>query len=105
MGRLLLRSTKSETCGTRIDVLFQNVRAMHLPRLVGGLVVGIAEPAEREPITETTGLVPDDDTTFFTLFDSMRGGYVVAGVVVECEDEGEYFEPSTLWPGPDGIAR
>ena len=31
--------------------------------------------------------------------ETARGvGYVVAGVMVSAEDEGEYFEPSELWP-------
>jgi hypothetical protein len=36
MKRLLLRSTKTPTFGTRIDVLFQNVKAMKLPTRLDG---------------------------------------------------------------------
>jgi hypothetical protein len=100
MGRLLLRSTKSEQFDTRIDVLFQNVQALQLPSMLSGLVIATADSAEAERITRATGLLPDDDRTFFTLTGSNFAGYVVAGVVVSCEDTGDYFEPSEVWPTP-----
>jgi hypothetical protein len=43
MKRLLLRSTKNETFRTRIDILFQNVKALHLPTSLDGLVVSEAD--------------------------------------------------------------
>jgi hypothetical protein len=105
MGRLLLRSTKSETFGTRVDVLFQNVKAMKLPTLLDGLVVTVAVAGAANEITDATGALPDDETVFFVL-DSLTGtGYVLAGVVAEIEDEGEYFEPSKLWSGPESLPR
>jgi hypothetical protein len=36
MGRLLLRSTKSDQFVTRLDVAFQNVQAIQLPDVVAG---------------------------------------------------------------------
>ncbi len=103
MGRLLLRSTKSEGVLTRIDVLFQNVKVMNLPTLVDGLVVSVADAADQRRVAEATGFVPDKDTTFFMLGGAPApDSYVIAGVVVEAEDEREYFEPSELWP--DGMA-
>lgn len=105
MGRLLLRSSKTETFDTRIDVLFQNVKAMKLPTLLDGLVVTVAADGAAVEITEMTGILPDDETAFFALKSSTSTGYVVAGVVAEVEDAGEYFEPSKLWPGPEGLLR
>ena len=32
--------------------------------------------------------------------DAIDPGYVVAGVCVAADDDGEYFEPSKLWPEP-----
>ena len=29
---------------------------------------------------------------------SAYSGYVVAGIAMMSEDEGEYFEPSAVWP-------
>ena len=102
MGRLLLRSTKSGSFGTRVDVLFQNVKAINLPTYLDGLIVTVAGPEAEKQITEATGLLPDSDTTFFEVDCSGRRGFVVAGVAVQDEDEGEVFEPSRYWPGPDG---
>lgn len=102
MSRLLLRSTKSETFSTRVDVLFQNVKAMSLPTSLDGLVVEIADSAAAERVTRETGLLADEDTTFFKLRTAHGVGYVVAGVVVADEDHGEYFEPSRYWPAPEG---
>lgn len=100
MARLLLRSTKSETFATRQDVLFQNVKALKLPTSLDGLVVAEAEPAESAKISVETGLLPSADTTIFTVRAGAFDGYVVAGVCVAAEDDGEYFEPSKLWPEP-----
>jgi hypothetical protein len=43
-------------------------------------------------------LLPDEDHEFFSVYCSNFVGYVVAGVVVDVEDTGEYFEPSAVWP-------
>lgn len=51
MGRLLLRSTKSEGFGTRIDVVFQNVQALQLPAVLGGLVAAPADETSTRRIT------------------------------------------------------
>lgn len=100
MARLLLRSTKSETFATRIDVLFQNVKALKLPTSLDGLVVAKASPADEARISAETGLLPSDETTLFTLRAGAFDGYVIAGVCVVAEDDGEYFEPSDLWREP-----
>lgn len=100
MGRLLLRSTKSETFPTRVDVLFQNVKAMSLPTMLEGLVVAAAGEAAAARFTRETGLLVDENATLFELATARGIGYVVAGVVVAEEDHGEYFEPSKYWPGP-----
>jgi hypothetical protein len=102
MGRLLLRSTKSDQFETRVDVAFQNVQAVQLPTLLPGLAVSEADTAETERIVKETGLLPDDDRKFFSVIGSNFTGYVVAGVVVSCEDSGEYYEPSQVWPDGPG---
>jgi hypothetical protein len=101
MKRLLLRSTKSEQFKTRIDVAFQNVQALELPSTLSGLVVSVASEPMSADITARTGLLPDDEHRFFSVVGSGFTGYVVAGVVVSCEDNGEYYDPSEIWPvGP-----
>lgn len=104
MSRLLLRSTKSDQFGSRIDVVFQNVKAIQLLSVLHGIVIARADDAEAERITRETGLLPDVDREFFSVYGSNYVGYVVAGVVVACEDAGEYFEPSAVWPkGPPSV--
>jgi hypothetical protein len=100
MARLLLRSTKSETFASRVDVLFQNVKALKLPTALDGLVVAEADPRDAARISAETGLLPSEDTTIFTVRAGAFDGYVVAGVCVVAEDSGEYFDPSTLWQEP-----
>lgn len=83
----------------------QNVKAMKLPTLLDGLVMTVAVAEAASEISGATGLLPDDETVFYVLDTSACSGYVVAGVVAEAEDDGEYFEPSELWPGPEGSLR
>jgi hypothetical protein len=97
MKRLLLRSTKNETFTTRIDILFQNVKAVQLPTSLDGLVVTAADDELSKRIEGDTGILAED-SRFFAIETAGRLGYVVAGVMVSKEDEGEYFEPSELWP-------
>ncbi len=97
MGRLLLRSPKTDGCRTRIDVLFQNVKALKLSAELPGLTVSIADEHQQRRISEATGLLQDDNTTFFVLTGASYDAYVVAGAYAQVEDEGEYFEPSDLW--------
>jgi hypothetical protein len=46
-----------------------------------------------------TALLPDEGRKFYVVAGSNYDGYVVAGVVVSSEDEGEYFDASPLWSG------
>ena len=100
MARLLLRSTKSDTFATRIDVLFQNVKALKLPTSLDGLVVTDADVEEAMRISSETGILPAEGARIFTVRSGAFDGYIVAGVCVVAEDEGEYFEPSQLWQEP-----
>jgi hypothetical protein len=74
IGRLLLRSTKSDQFETRVDVAFQNVQAIQLPMLLPGLLVSEADPAGTERIIKETGLLPDDDGKFFSMLGSNSPG-------------------------------
>ena len=100
MARLLLRSTKSDTFATRVDVLFQNVKAMKLSTSLDGLVVVEADLDQADLVSYETGHLPDGETLIFIVRSGSFDGFVVAGVCVEAEDEAEYFEPSRLWPEP-----
>ncbi|TXK17707.1 hypothetical protein [Homoserinibacter sp. GY 40078] len=97
MGRLLLRSNKSEAFATRVDILFQNVHAMKLLTALDPLVVAEADSLESEQILAETGLYPPKRKLVFLLRAGSFEGYVVAGVCFTNEDSGEYYDPSPLW--------
>lgn len=99
MGRLLLRSTKTLTFGSRVDVLFQNVKAVKIPTRLDGVVVRAPTEDERRHIESDTGLLGDDATRIFVLEGASYSGYVVAGVMVVDERDAEYNEPSALIDG------
>jgi hypothetical protein len=100
MGKLLLRSVKTASSATRIDILFQNVQALKLPTVLHGLTILSSDARDIEQISAETGLLPDDGRIFFVLSGSHYDGYIVAGVMTTCEDAGEYFEASKLWSPP-----
>lgn len=103
MSRLLLRSTKDEGATTRIDILFQNVAAVALPASLLGVVVRPANDEELRWIADSSGVEVRSGRAFVVEGDGYRG-YVVAGAVVEAKDDGEYFEPSPLWPDSAGVS-
>jgi hypothetical protein len=96
MGRLLLRSTKTPTFGTRIDVLLQNVTLISIPTLLEGLSVRAPDVGELPEIRDSAGAIAENETRVFIFEGASYSGYVVAGVMVIHEDEGEYHEPSEL---------
>ena len=91
MGQLLLRSPKAEGQPTRVDVLFQGVVAIDLPTTLNGLTV-----------EATTADAPRGSRVFSLRTADGVVGFVTAGVVVETEDEGDYFEASRHWPAMRG---
>ena len=95
-GQLLLRSNPTSGQGTRVEVLFKDVRAIKLPTLIDGLVV--REPSEREAmvISEETGELESHDCKFFVVDAGQVHGYVVAGFMTTNEDDGNYADPSAL---------
>jgi hypothetical protein len=98
MRRLLLRSNQTESNPTRIDVLFQGVRAINLPTSVNGLRISEAREEEQRRISGQTGLLADDDNRFYVVSGQSFSGYVIASLCVEIEDDGSYDDPSELWP-------
>lgn len=100
MRRLLLRSTKSDTFASRIDVYFQNVKALKLPTSLDGLMVTEADDKLAMIVEFETGILVSEETRIFSVRCGPFDGYIVAGVCVVMEDEGEYFEPSQVWREP-----
>jgi hypothetical protein len=97
-GQLLLRSTKTETFPTRVEVLFKDVKALQLPTLLDGLVVTEADAESAQRIEAHTGLTGREGAIVYGIRTSRGVGHVVAGALFTDEDFGEHFEPSSLWP-------
>ena len=95
-SQLLLRATKDRDHPTRVDILFKMVAAMSVPTLMRELRVRQASPIEREEILFTVDVDHSEDRRCFVLEGPGFAGWVVAGVMVRVEDEGEYHEPSPL---------
>lgn len=93
-GQLLLRSPKAVNLPTRFDVLFKNVSAIHLPTTLDRL--RISEANDEEKVSPHLGLdvATAQSRKIFVVRGSDFVGYVIAGVVVWHEDEGDYSDPS-----------
>ncbi|MCU1421224.1 MAG: hypothetical protein JWN36_875 [Microbacteriaceae bacterium] len=98
MSRLLLRSTKTDEFDTRIDILFQSVKAVSLPTSLRGLRVRIAGAPLRRRVVRNLGKSIADGVEVFSVESLDSVGFVVAGVVFEAEDDKEYFDPSHFRP-------
>ena len=85
LRQLLLRSNRSETHATRIDIHFMDVEAIQLPTIFYGVV--LAEASQDDPVRVRRRKV-------FTIQSPHFFGYVVAGVVGWHEDENNAFDES-----------
>jgi hypothetical protein len=93
-GQLLLRSTKTPSKPTRIDVLFKDVAALHLPASFDGLSISEASEVEQADLNLQVGSKGMRERKTYILSGSNFQGYVIAGAVASDEDEGEYDDPS-----------
>jgi hypothetical protein len=73
--QLVLRSVKSKSEPTRVDILFKNVRSIRLPTTMDGLSISRAGHG-------------------FVVGGVAWNGLIEAGACFVGEDDGEYFEPS-----------
>jgi hypothetical protein len=95
-GLLLLRSGKPNPSSKRIDVLFQDVRAMEIRAWFEG--IEIAETDAK--YLENRMSVPSEMLEFGNRIYALKGvgwsGFIVGGIVSVLEDDGEFWEPSGL---------
>ncbi|WP_251444993.1 hypothetical protein [Microbacterium sp. USTB-Y] len=101
MGRLLLRSTKNEVLSTRIDILFQDVRAISLAASLPGLVM--SEAVGDLGVMKSLGSYSSGKAICYQIQSGSYFGHIVASAFVHNEDEGEFFDPSVLWPSGFGV--
>jgi hypothetical protein len=101
-GLLLLRSGKSkEHANTRVDVLFQDVRALEIRAWFKGIRIEEEDNPEflKNQRSRPTQLVEPGNKTYL-LRSTGWEGFVVAGLVQFVEDTGELFDPSGLVAEP-----
>jgi len=101
-GLLLLRSGKSnENPTTRIDILFQDVRALEIRVWFEGIKI---EEVDDPKFLENRDSNPVDMVEYgnkiYALSGSGWNGFIVGGIVQIKEDDGELFGPSALVDGP-----
>jgi hypothetical protein len=94
-GQLLLRSPKSLSNPTRVDILFKNTVAMFLPAAFESLTISRVHAQDLGLDETALGL---KGKTIFRLRDLHFDGFVAAGAVVIHEDDREYDEPSEIYP-------
>lgn len=94
-GRLLLRSTKSADRNTQVDVLFKNVAVISIPVVFDNLEIHRA-PLESLTPLPSFGVLSAVGRDFFQIVGRDVEGYVIAGLVLWDESDGEFDAPSTL---------
>jgi len=85
-GQMLLRSTKTATEKTRVDLLFKDVHAINLISLLHGLRVTLSGPEAALDLPR--------GQKFYAISNSRFQGHVIAGSFSHREDEREFHEPS-----------
>lgn len=105
MKQLLFRATKSSDASTRLDLLFTSVAAISLPTMsMQDLDVNVATSADRAAILASAAVDHPEQRTCFVVTGTANlsgtpfRGWIVAGAMNSCEDEGEYYEVSQLIP-------
>lgn len=97
-SRLLLRSGKTPHTPTRIDILFQDVRALELRTYFSDLSVEEADPSRMTDLAARFQGVMEDGHKVYLLRSGDWTGYVVAGALFWHEDDGEFGQPSIYMP-------
>jgi hypothetical protein len=97
-GLLLLRSGKSnETTATRVDILFQDVRAMEIRAWFKGIrIEEIDDPQFLEGQRSKPAEMIEPGNKIYALVSAGWRGFLVGGIVRFKEDDGELFGKSAL---------
>jgi hypothetical protein len=95
-GLLLLRSRKTPQVKTRLDVLFQDVRAMELRSWFEGLVIEEVDAIFLQGVRSNPIELIEKGNKVYSLRGNRWSGFIVGGIVSFKEDDGEYMTPSGL---------
>ncbi len=95
-GLLLLRSRKTKQAPTRIDILFQDVRAMELRSWFEGVTIEEIDAAFLEDFHSNPAQMIESGNKVYSIKGHEWLGFIVGGIVSFREDDGEFFAPSGL---------
>lgn len=95
-GLLLLRSGKTLAHTKRIDILFQDVRALECRTDLEDLVIEEVGPEFLNGVRSKANEVIEVGHRVYSLKSGSWIGFVVGGIVSYHEDEEEFFAPSRL---------
>lgn len=90
-AQVLLRATKSAESPTRIDILFKDVSVLCLSTI-------LASPTISTTARAIPGLDPEllENRVTYTVTCANFSGFVVAASIASVEDEGEFYDPTSL---------
>jgi hypothetical protein len=96
-GLLLLRSGKDRTPASRVDILFQDVRALEIRAWFQGVrIEEVADPQFLDGRPSKPAGMMEPGNKIYALISAQWQGFVLGGIVLVKEDGGEMFGPSAL---------
>jgi hypothetical protein len=101
-GLLLLRCGKSnEAPATRVDILFQDVRAMEIRAWFKGIrIEEVDDPHFLDGQRSKPAEMIEPGNKIYALISAGWRGFIVGGIVRFNEDDGEFFGQSALVSDP-----
>jgi hypothetical protein len=90
----MLRSVKSPTEATRVDILFHNVRALQIPTLMDSLRISVETLELLEQACARFGVQATADCRLYALTSNQFSGLVIASDMTSHEDTLEYGDSS-----------
>jgi hypothetical protein len=99
-GLLLLRGRKQPpSTPTRLDILFQDVRALEIRCWFDGLTIEETDASFLQDAPSNPAQMIEPGNKVYALKSRDWTGFIVGGIMRTHEDQGEPFEPSKLISG------
>ena len=95
-GLLLLRSRKDLSSSKRLDLLFQDVRALEIRSWFEGIEVTEVDPADLAHFSSNPAQMIEPGNRAYRLTGKNWSGYVVGGLFQKGEDDLGPMDPSSL---------
>lgn len=95
-GLLLLRSRRTKDHPMRIDILFQDVRAVEMRFWFDGIVIEAADTEFLRAFASNAVAMVEPGNRVYSLRGDGWRGYVLAGILRTHEDHGDFDAPSAL---------